>query len=40
MQQNGKFMQAKKIEDLNVKIFADGADLENILELDLSLIHI
>ena len=34
MQQNGKFMQAKKIEDLNVKIFADGADLENILELD------
>lgn len=34
MQQNGNNMKAKSIENLNVKIFADGADLNNILELN------
>ena len=34
MQQNGESMKAKSIENLNVKIFADGADLNNILELN------
>lgn len=34
MQQNGNNMKAKSVENLNVKIFADGADLNNILELN------
>ncbi len=34
MKQNGRYVKSKSIESLKIKIFADGADLNNILELN------
>ena len=34
MIQSGKYEKDKEIKDLNIKLFADGADLEGILNLN------